>query len=569
MADQGRRLDPGGAPTAPVGYGAGDPGGGVGSAIGQLLQEVWEAQAQDYMESGGFAKGLAKDIGYGLGSTLTGLASLPVRALPGEAATSTNPLQQKLAYLTALDDLLWEGLSPAGKAATLTSTPERLLGAVPLAFLSKVGKVEKTEKEVGMGPGTIVDLYRGIVRAPGKEIRTSPVEGGEFRPLHLGTRQTALERTRHVAQGYPSKEPIVTQFDLPVRGTLGTFERPLSDPGSDWVKNAETRAALQQLGVDAVLYRNSVEGRGQISLEALADLIQKGEPNVFTNTPERLKQAVEAEAKAGFQLYLPRIAKQSEPIQSTSGLMDPGEAAKELGLQHPRGARDLYWEWDDVWQAARTKAGGAQSTEPQQLSLQQFGHQQQAVPPSAPVAATSQLPDIVVPLSKQLEDRYGASLALSTNLEELADKLSTGQVTPKVLGQLYEGSSVPNLRYSQNFAKTSKSGGDVPPYDFEATYKHIQGMFKPEYLAKGLVSSANVFLDATPKDSAPGLIAVRFLIRAGARANKMDTGSSYQKVWEALDTSNMWSSDWLDALQQLSPTNVYRQLGEKYLGIKK
>ena len=51
MADQGRRLDPGGAPTAPTGYGAGDPGGGVGSAISQLLQEVWEALDTDNMWS--------------------------------------------------------------------------------------------------------------------------------------------------------------------------------------------------------------------------------------------------------------------------------------------------------------------------------------------------------------------------------------------------------------------------------------------------------------------------------------------------------------------------------------
>ncbi|HLE82166.1 MAG TPA: hypothetical protein VJA25_12840 [Dehalococcoidia bacterium] len=573
MADRWARLDPGqGAPTTPVGYGAGDPGGGVGTAIGQLLQELWDAQVESYQESGGFAKGLARDIGYGLGSNLTGLASLPVRALPGDVTTSANPLQQGLAPLVRLDDALWESLSPGGKAASLASAPERLLGAVPLVFLSKVGKVAKPEKTVGMGPGTIADLYRGIVRGKEKGIRTSPVEGGEFRPLHLGTRQTALERIEDVVPIYTNRDPTLTQFDLPVRGTLGTFERPLRDPGSSWVGNAETRAALQQLGVDAVLYRNSVEGAGQVSLEALADLIQKGEPSTFSRNADLLEQAVAAEREAGYQLYLPEVAKQSGRV-GYSDVMEPGEAVRELGLQqHPR-AMPTYtprWEWEDVWQAAKEKVGTAKSAEPQQLSLQQFGHQQQSVPPSAPVTTAPKLPlsSETASLSKQLSDRYGAfGVDTSTNLEELADKISDGQVMPEVLAQLYRGSTLPNAHYSQNFAKFAPSGAH-PSYDFETTYKHIQGMFKPGRLTAGLNSSAAAFLhDVNSVEDSPGPVAVSFLIRAGARALKTTEDGSLLKAYDDLDT-DVFRLEWLNALERLPPTNIYRKLGKKYLGIK-
>jgi hypothetical protein len=61
----------------------------------------------------------------------TGLAALPVRALPGDVLTSANPLQQMLAPLVRADDYAWEQLSPAAKAASMAADPSDVRRMIP------------------------------------------------------------------------------------------------------------------------------------------------------------------------------------------------------------------------------------------------------------------------------------------------------------------------------------------------------------------------------------------------------------------------------------------------------
>lgn len=313
-------------------------------------------------EAGGALPGLAKDLGLGLASIPTGLAALgeqaaELAALGGNKEAGPGPW-------ASLDSAVHKQMTPAGEAVSFLGLPENWLAkvaAVPLTFITTARRANKT----GLGTGVIDDIYRGArQRVPGTEIRTGPQRGEHFTPIHAGTEVTALDRLR-LTQGSHHGEPVITSFKLPVRDTLGTFELPLPDPGSNWITDSDTAKALRDQGIDAILYRNDVEMPGEISLEALTDMIAASPTTKFGNYGE-LGKAFEKAKAAPSQLVLPTEQfLQSKSSQDYLNTLKPSEAAQLLGVYHPRytpeslaGERspvEFGWQWSDVWEAVKKR----------------------------------------------------------------------------------------------------------------------------------------------------------------------------------------------------------------------
>lgn len=414
MANGPRRLDPG-QTTEPVTPSATYPEGGPGFAdtVANIMKMAAEAPwklGEAQVEAYSSPEGVMRDLMGVAGGLITGAPSLPARATPAVPAA---------ARLAALDDYLWESLSPAGVIASLMGAPESAIGkgvalaGVPMGFI-------KAGKGPGMGKGTLTDVHRGIVRQEGKELRTTSKipeaeqtrTAGDFRPFHAGSERTAWERLKDLTSRRGT--PGVAEYDIPVRGTLGTFEKPLEDPGNNWVKEAKYRDALNALGIDAIIYRNTVEGHGDISVEALADMVVKRNREFawpseeFQPRKDAIENILQGIRDEATQLGLPGVKKQAKSLDPLitdrprdldplvakhEGDMTPAEAIEELSLWDylPRYASRRSPTWGDFMDAAVFRRE-TMTRPPEQLELMdRFGAIKDVAPIPKPAYATETL----------------------------------------------------------------------------------------------------------------------------------------------------------------------------------
>jgi hypothetical protein len=344
-----------------------------GRQVGELMSHVGKLQTESYEDP---QEGAKRDLIGGIGSAIAGI--------PTALAT---PVQQVPAAgrLVAFGDALWDMMSPAGKLISVAGIPETGVGkaigglaALPMAFTRR-------GSGPGMGAGALTDVSRSIMKTDTKPVRTKAkvdpasdtkgLDEGDFRPFHAGSYETALDRI--LALLHRGGTPTVTNYSIPVKGTLGTFDKPLPDPGSDWVKSAKDRDALTDLGIDAVLYRNTAENAGDVSLEALVDMYPKATKQftpVAGEAPNAIRSALrvaEAELRAALskgrhgptQLTLPGISELAERQSTYSAPnMQPYEAFDELNLWEfvdggmPDKRTDFSWR--DFMQAANNRYHG-------------------------------------------------------------------------------------------------------------------------------------------------------------------------------------------------------------------
>jgi len=219
------------------------------------------------------------------------------------------------------DEVVGEEATRLEKFEQAQQDLENLIEEVQRARL----RAERGPPIEGSSPVVITPLTDGGVTIAGFHgTRTSGKAAKAFGGIHIGTRRAAIQRlSDHVAGrvgGVPGAEKLQS-MEVELSNPLGSVEDPISETELSYLLNIPGRLdEIKAQGVDGVIYRNSVEDRGQTSVLVFDP------KSVRVGQTANVSDEVESFSQGKMDLF--EEARRLEKI-----------AAAEPGIGRPAGAR--------------------------------------------------------------------------------------------------------------------------------------------------------------------------------------------------------------------------------------
>jgi hypothetical protein len=168
----------------------------------------------------------------------------------------------------------------------------------------------------------------------------------EFIPMHLGTNKAALDRVNHTGWSAGGQ---LHRGTVNLKQPLGSFDNPVDEGLADLISDdANLRAAIKADGFDGVVYRNTTEDRGSLSILTL-----DRKPSTFSISPRSTRLS---------QQYNQRTAEEMEDLINTfdnyrfsaspegrsvryqlERMPDPSDPTKSLFSSYLDDTADMSW----------------------------------------------------------------------------------------------------------------------------------------------------------------------------------------------------------------------------------
>lgn len=209
-----------------------------------------------------------------------------------------------------------ETIAQAAREVLDISEPEvrREFGTAPETTADRIVYIDNYRggSEVGVttaGPPTTVRAFHGTFR---EGLATKDVK--KFGGIHVGSKQAAINRLEHTRgsqhQGRPGGENII-EVDVTLNRPLGSLDKPITEHDLFLILNLKDRLAEVKSRYDGIIYENSVEDPGGVSILAFnIRSVRSVEP-----TPELTARPRPTERPEGIrpETTADRIAAEREP----------------------------------------------------------------------------------------------------------------------------------------------------------------------------------------------------------------------------------------------------------------